>query len=92
MMIARTDYPFQELGDVPGKVGPVRQVTVLSYDGDKYARILVEGFVLEVKAGYLMRNEPKTESLVVPLLRTCVFAVVLTVCTVAWTVARLRDL
>lgn len=52
-MKAWTDYPFCRLGDVLGMAAPIRQVEVLSYDGDKYCRILVEGLEQEIKAGYL---------------------------------------
>ena len=51
----RTDYPFVELGDAPNQIAPERQVTVLSYDGDKYAKIRVLGSAVtsEIKIGYL---------------------------------------
>ncbi len=52
-MIAFTDYPFTELGDIPYQKAPIREVRVLFYDGDKYCTILVDGQVLDVKAGYL---------------------------------------
>jgi len=48
-----TDYPFEELGDEAFKEAPVREVEVLSYDGDKYCRVLFDGRELEVKSGYL---------------------------------------
>lgn len=50
-----TDYPFEELGDVPYQPAPIRHVNVISYDGNKYARVSFEnsGDFLEVKAGYL---------------------------------------
>ena len=38
-MIAYTDYLFSELGDTPGKIGPMRKVVVVAYDGSKYATI-----------------------------------------------------
>lgn len=53
-----TDYPFTELGDTPGQSAPIREVRVLSYDGDKYCRVLVDGHKLEVKAGYIYRSRP----------------------------------
>lgn len=54
-MIAWTDYPITELGDIPGQIAPIRQVIVLSYDGDKYCQITVFGVEspVDVKAGYL---------------------------------------
>lgn len=48
-----TDYPFTQLGDIPNTVAPIRKVEVLSYDGDKRAKIIVEGIKTEIKAGYL---------------------------------------
>lgn len=52
-----TDYSFAELGDVPYQPAPVRHVTVVGYDGDKYAKVkVVEGdkeIVTKVKSGYL---------------------------------------
>ncbi len=51
---AWTDYPFTELGDTPHDAGaPIREVTVLSYDGNKYCQITFNGIPLEVKVGYL---------------------------------------
>ncbi len=52
-MKAWTDYPFIELGDESGKKAPIREVEVISYDGDKYCEIEVEGVRTEVKSGYL---------------------------------------
>jgi hypothetical protein len=54
-----TDYPFTELGDAPGQAAPIREVRVLSYDGNKYCRVLVDGHKLEVKAGYIYRSRPR---------------------------------
>ena len=50
-----TDYPVVELGDIAGEKAPIRRVNVISYDGNKYARVSVEGNgdVLYVKRGYL---------------------------------------
>lgn len=50
-----TDYPFTELGDIAYKKAPIRHVNVISFDGDKYAKVSFDnvGDVLEVKAGYL---------------------------------------
>lgn len=53
---AWTDYPIAELGDPSGLRAPVRACLVLSYDGNKYCRISVEGVTTEVKAGYLYRR------------------------------------
>lgn len=48
-----TDHPFRDLGDSPNKKAPIRQIQVLSYDGDKYCRVLVDSIESEVKAGYI---------------------------------------
>ena len=53
MEILYTDYPFTELGDKSGKEAPIRKVLAISFDGDKYVKILVDGVCSEVKAGYL---------------------------------------
>lgn len=50
---AWTDYPFVELGDEPNKIAPIRQVLVTSYDGDKYATVIVEEVESSLKCGYL---------------------------------------
>ena len=44
-----TDYPFTELGDISGKKAPIRHVHVTSYDGDKYATVIVDGIESSVK-------------------------------------------
>lgn len=51
-----TDYPFEELNDIPFKPAPVREITILSYDGDKYCKILVEGIISEIKSGYIYKE------------------------------------
>lgn len=48
-----TDYPFTALGDIPYQEAPIREVSIISYDGDKYAEISVEGVKQWVKLGYL---------------------------------------
>ena len=52
-MKAWTDYPFIELGDAASKSAPVREIQVISYDGDKYCRVQVEGLEHEIKSGYV---------------------------------------
>ena len=56
-MKAYTDYPFIWLGDVEGKPAPVREIEVLSYDGDKYCRIRVRGHETTIKSGYIYQVE-----------------------------------
>lgn len=49
-----TDYPFVELGDVSGQPAPRREVELVDYDGNKYARVrFPDGQIAKVKAGYL---------------------------------------
>ncbi len=58
MTIAKyyTDYPFTELGDTPGCSAPIREVKILSYDGDKYCIVEINGHELTVKAGYIFKK------------------------------------
>ena len=55
-MKAYTDYPFEFLGDEPYKEAPVREIDVLSYDDNKYCRILVCGEEGEIKSGYIYQQ------------------------------------
>jgi len=48
-----TDYPFEFLGDIPGENAPIREIEVISYDGNKHTRIWVEGQETEIKSGYI---------------------------------------
>ena len=48
-----TDYPFVELGDEYRGEGPVREIKLISYDGNKYCEIEVEGLKTEIKSGYI---------------------------------------
>jgi len=54
---AYTDCPITELGDAPNQAAPVRRVVLLSYDGDKYARVLVQGITKDIKQRYLYESE-----------------------------------
>ena len=56
-MKAWTDYPFTQLQDEAGKNAPVREIEVLSYDGDKYCRVRVCGHEDEIKAGYIYQRD-----------------------------------
>lgn len=71
-MRAWTDYPIAMLGDAPGVAAPIRECLVLSYDGDKYCRVQVEGFLLfpiEIKAGYLYQEPGRCGA--VPPVKLC---------------------
>jgi hypothetical protein len=51
---AWTDYPVFSLGDTDGPSSPLRRIKVIAYDGDKYARVQVEGLdhPIVIKRGY----------------------------------------
>lgn len=53
MTSAWTDYPIEELGDIPNQLAPIRAVEVLDWDGDKYANVLVQGIKTNIKLGYI---------------------------------------
>jgi hypothetical protein len=53
MEILYTDYPFEELGDKAGKKAPIRKVMPISYDNNKYVKVLIEGIYSEIKSGYI---------------------------------------
>ena len=55
-MKAWTDYPFISLGDTAGQEAPVREIEVLSYDGDKYCRIKIGDEEDEIKAAYIYQR------------------------------------
>lgn len=55
-MKAYTDYPFESLGDAPSERAPIREIKVISYDGNKYCSILVEGKMENIKGGYIYKR------------------------------------
>lgn len=55
---AVTDYPIVELGDKPDQEAPIRQCRVVAYDKDKYATVIVEGYITSIKTGYLYAEYP----------------------------------
>lgn len=64
-----TDYPFEELGDIPNKEAPVRRVQLHSYDGNKYCKVGVDGceYPQEVKAEYLYKKCSKNGQMYIQL-------------------------
>ena len=52
-MRAWTDYPIVSLGDKPHSEAPVREVEVMSYDGDKYCLVRVGGVEESIKSRYI---------------------------------------
>lgn len=56
-MKAWTDYPIIELSDEAGKPAPVRECRILSWDRDKYCRVVVSDVTVLIKTGYLYRRK-----------------------------------
>lgn len=52
MIEAWTDYPFLP-EDPAGQLAPLRPVTIIGYDGDKYVTVLYDSSEYEFKAGYV---------------------------------------
>lgn len=52
-----TDYPIAEFGDPAFKLAPVRKVTPISYDGDKYVKVSVDGVHIDIKSGYIYTEQ-----------------------------------
>lgn len=52
-----TDYPITELGDVSGKIAPIRKCKLISYDRNKYVQVQIDGtdVIKEVKSGYIYK-------------------------------------
>jgi hypothetical protein len=48
-----TDYPIIELGDEEFIEAPIRECQLLSYDGDKYCYVTVQGVKKEIKRYYI---------------------------------------
>jgi len=61
-MKAWTDYPFVWLGDIAYQKAPVREIEVVSYDGNKYCKIIVEQGEYEIKAGYIYTEEGRYDA------------------------------
>jgi hypothetical protein len=63
MITAWTDYPFEQLHDLPYQTAPVRPCEVLTYDGNKYCLVRVEGHIAEIKSGYLYTQPGRKEDI-----------------------------
>jgi hypothetical protein len=48
-----TDTSIIQLGDAPGREAPIREVEVCSFDGDRYARVRVDGMIIRIEAGLI---------------------------------------
>lgn len=53
-----TDYPILELGDKSGKLAPMREIEILSYDGNKYCKVKIVGTQLKepIKSCYIFKK------------------------------------
>lgn len=56
-ILAYTDMPFEELGDKPYQVAPIRQIELLAYDGNKYVTARNGGVVIKLKSGYVYTEQ-----------------------------------
>jgi hypothetical protein len=56
-----TDYPFQGLGDEPGKEAPIRACNLLAYDTDKYVGVTVNGKRFSIKRWYVYIQEGRCQ-------------------------------
>lgn len=52
-----TDYPIVELGDNEYTQAPIRTCIVVSYDGNKYCDVIVDGIFKSIKAGYIYTDK-----------------------------------
>lgn len=52
-VIAWTDYPITELGDLEKSIVPIRECRIISYDGNKYCCVQINGIEKEIRTGYL---------------------------------------
>ncbi len=60
MIKVKTDYPFRQLGDEPGKVAPTRVLEAVWYDGNKYVGVILpDGQKAELKSGYCYKTSLK---------------------------------
>src|SRR5579871_1365805 len=60
---AWTDSVVSELGDAPDQAAPIREATILGYDGRKHAVALVAGKVMkiDIRHLYVRQREPRKE-------------------------------
>ena len=60
-MKAYTDYPFDVLGDKLWQKAPIREVSVIAYDGDKYCAVCIENHIIWIKACYIYESYGRFE-------------------------------
>ena len=62
-MIAYTDYPIPELGDKFYTKAPMRECRVLSYDGENYCEVIVDGRKEVIKSSKIYSTPIRSDAL-----------------------------
>ena len=62
-LIAYTDYPIPELGDKFYTKAPMRECYVLSYDGENYCEVIVDGRKEVIKSSKIYATPSRSDSL-----------------------------
>ena len=62
-MIAYTDYPIPELGDKFYTKAPMRECFVLSYDGEIYCEVVVDGRKEVIKSSKIYATPLRSDAL-----------------------------
>ncbi len=58
-----TDYPFEELGDIPYQKAPVRAIKIDGYDRDKYVSGICGGRRVLLKLGYVYKRPGRVQEI-----------------------------
>ena len=62
-LIAYTDYPIPELGDKFYTKAPMRECYVLSYDGEIYCEVIVDGRKEVIKSSKIYATPSRSDAL-----------------------------
>ena len=62
-LIAYTDYPIPELGDNFYTKAPMRECYVLSYDGENYCEVIVDGRKEVIKSSKIYSTPIRSDAL-----------------------------
>ena len=62
-MIAYTDYPIPEFGDKFYTKAPMRECYVLSYDGENYCEVIVDGMKEVIKSSKIYATPLRSDAL-----------------------------
>ena len=62
-LIAYTDYPIPELGDKFYTKAPMRECYVLSYDGENYCEVIVDGRKEVIKSSKIYATPSRSDAL-----------------------------